>query len=296
MNQNESAEATQRKKRVKETFNGAASTYDQIGPQFFTHYGRRLVDNAEIPVGSRVLDVATGRGAVLFPAADSVGSDGKVIGIDFSEVMVNETAQEIARLKISKNVKLVQMDAEYLQFPDDSFDFVLCGFAIFFFPQLYQAMGEFRRVLKPGGTICVSTFNESFNDEWTWLYDIVDGFFPPEPEEEEEPESQPEQETEPKPVFTTPEGLQEILDTAGFGNVRIISEERDFIYQTEEESWSTLWSHGFRRTLGRIENEMGPEGLKRFKEAVFAKMGDIMQDDGYHQSIGVHISLATKPK
>ena len=74
------------------------------------------------------------------------------------------------------------------------------------------------------------------------------------------------------------------------------SGSKNTIHQTEEEFWSTLWSHGFRRTLGRIENEMGPEGLKRFKEAVFAKMGDIMQDDGYHQSIGVHISLATKPK
>jgi hypothetical protein len=49
--------------------------YDRVGPRFFSHFGRRLVALAQIPSGAHVLDVATGRGAVLFPAAECVGPD-----------------------------------------------------------------------------------------------------------------------------------------------------------------------------------------------------------------------------
>ena len=292
MSQNKSSEINHQKQRVSKIFDGAAPTYDHIGPQFFSHFGRRLVEIAQIPRGSKVLDVATGRGALLFPAAESIGSQGKVIGIDLSEIMVQETNKEIGRLKISKNVEVQQMDAEHLKFTDEVFDYVLCGLAIFFFPQLYQAMAEFRRVLKPGGFICVSTFDKLFNDEWIWLYEIVSAYLPSESgaAEDTDPDS------EPQTVFNTPEGLRAIMDTAGLENIQIFTETAEFIYATEEEFWSTLWSHGFRGTLERIEKERGPDGLQRFKVEVFNRINSIKKTDGLHQLIPVHISLATKPK
>ena len=51
----------------------------------------------------------------------------------------------------------MHMDAEKLEFPDNSFDFVFCGFALFFFPSILKAVSEFKRVLKPGGRLVVST-------------------------------------------------------------------------------------------------------------------------------------------
>jgi len=292
MSQNNSSEIEQHKQRVSKTFDGAAPTYGQVGPAFFSHFGRRLVDIAGIPGGSQVIDIATGRGAVLFPAAESVGSDGKVTGIDLSEIMVQETKAEIAHLKMSRNIEVRQMDAENLQFPDELFDFVLCGFSIFFFPQLYQAMAEFRRVLKPAGVICVSTFDKLFDNEWIWLDEIVSTYLPSEPEAAEEIES----DSESQPVFNTPEGLRSIMNTAVFENIQIFTETAEFIYATEEELWSTLWSHGFRRTLERIEKETGPDGLQRFKLEVFNKVNSIKKTDGLHQLIPVHVSLATKSK
>ena len=115
-------------------------------------------------------------------------------------------------------------------------------------------------------------------------------------EEEEEPEPDNESEPESRPVFDTPEGLQDIMEKAGLADIRIFSEGRDFIYATKEEFWSTLWSHGFRRILEMIENEKGEEGLQKFKAEVFAKMGSMMRSDGFYQSIGVHFGLAIKPK
>ena len=46
-----SSEADQRKSRIAGLFSRAASTYDQVGPRFFTHYGRRLVELAQVSQG-----------------------------------------------------------------------------------------------------------------------------------------------------------------------------------------------------------------------------------------------------
>src|SRR5262245_58270894 len=136
-------------------FTRSASTYERI--RYFPIFGEWLVETAKIPEGAKVLDVACGRGAVLFPAAERVGPSGQVIGIDLAEGMARETQTEIQRRGL-KQAKARQMDAEHLTFPDSSFDVVLCGFSLQFFPNLHQALSEFRRVLKSGGHIAVTTW------------------------------------------------------------------------------------------------------------------------------------------
>jgi ubiquinone/menaquinone biosynthesis C-methylase UbiE len=282
----------QSKKRIGGMFGRAAVTYDQVGPQFFSHFGRRILDIAKIPAGSKVLDVATGRGALLFPAAEAVGQDGQVIGVDLSETMIQETSQELIRRNMSPNIKVQQMDAEHLQFADQSFDYVLCGFAIFFFPQLSRAMSEFYRVLKPTGQICVSTWDKLMDEDLSWFDEIVKTHLPPEPEAD-----QPEEPTAtPHPVFDTPEGLKLILETAGFENVQIFSEAKDFVYPTNEEYWSTLWAHGTRGLLERIEQANGKAGLEKFRSDVFRKADALKKDDGLHQVFSAFIGLARKPQ
>jgi len=290
MSYNEPSDSAQRKQQVSGIFDRAATTYDHVGPRFFSHFGRRLVELAQIPNGATVLDVATGRGAVLFPAAESVGAQGHVTGIDLSEGMVQETAKELARLGESSNIKVHQMDAEHLQFPDGSFDFVLCAFAIFFFPQLDGAMSEFRRVLKPNGHIVVTTWDKALDEQWNWFDEIAKAYLPPEPEANETAES----ESALEPVFDTPDGLEAIMNAAGFADIQIISEAAEFVYATEEEYWSTLWSHGGRVTLERIEQATGSDGLQRFKSDVVKKAQLIKQTDGIHQLFSVLFALATK--
>ncbi len=56
------------------------------------------------------------------------------------------------------NADVRLMDAEQLAFQDAFFDRVLCGFALFFFPDLDRALGEFYRVLKPGGYLAATTW------------------------------------------------------------------------------------------------------------------------------------------
>ncbi len=102
-------------------FSQAATIYDRIGPGIFSHFGRRLIDLAEIKAGANVLDVAAGRGALLFPATAKVGPAGHVTAIDFSPDMVRETAKDIESHKLH-NAEIRQMDAEQMIFSDASFD------------------------------------------------------------------------------------------------------------------------------------------------------------------------------
>ena len=181
MSNNDPSDTSERKHQVSDLFDRVATTFDHVGPRFFSHFGCRLVEFARIPNGAHVLDVATGRGAALIPATESVGTQGRVIGIDLSEGMVQETAKELERLGLSPNAEVRQMDAEHLQFPDESFDYVLCAFGIFFFPQLDRAMSEFRRVLKPNGHIVVTTWEKSWDEHWGWFDELVKTHLPPEP-------------------------------------------------------------------------------------------------------------------
>lgn len=105
----------------------------------------------------QVLDIPTGKGAILFPAAEKTGPTGKVVGIDISQQMLAETSTPVQKRDIDW-IDLVHMDAEHLDFPENRFDVVFCGFALFFFPSMSKALSEFKRVLKPGGFLAVSTW------------------------------------------------------------------------------------------------------------------------------------------
>jgi len=289
MDNKESSDVTEGKHEVAGIFGRAAPTYDRVGPRFFSHFGRRLVTLAQIPGGAKVLDVATGRGAVLFSAADVVGPQGFVVGIDLSEMMIQENWEEIKRLGL-QNVKAHRMDAEYLELPDESFDCVLCSFAIFFFPQLDRALSEMRRVLKPNGQIAVTTWASIRDEQWKWFEELTETYLP----SESEPEQTSDPQSTSKPIFNTPEGLEAILASAGFVNIRVVSESREFIYADEEEWWSTLWSHGMRADLEAIEEKTGQDGLKRFQKDAFEKVQMIKQPDGIHQLFSVLFGLAFK--
>ncbi|SVE62259.1 uncharacterized protein METZ01_LOCUS515113, partial [marine metagenome] len=145
-----------KKALVANWFGRAASVY--FSP-FFSYPGHRLVEFAKIPKGVQVLDVGTGTGAVLFPAALAVGVDGHVTGIDFAEEMVRASSSTITRKDVL-NAAVRRMDAEHLDFPDASFDCVLSGFALSYITDIQRALGEIQRVLRPGSTLALSTWGE----------------------------------------------------------------------------------------------------------------------------------------
>src|SRR5258706_11194580 len=124
-----------KKEMLRSVFNLTAQGYAQI--RYFPIFGQWLADTAKIPLNAKVLDVACGRGAVLYPAAEKVGPIGQVIGIDLSEGMAQETNAEVQRRGLKKT-EARAMDAEELEIPKDKIDYVLCGFSLPFLSPLSE--------------------------------------------------------------------------------------------------------------------------------------------------------------
>lgn len=113
----------------------------------------RLVKQAGIRSGQRVLDVACGTGVVSVTAA-LLGA--RVTGLDLTPELLERAREnaQIAKVEIDWH----EGDAEKLPFDDAAFDVVLSEFGHIFAPRPEVAIGEMLRVLKPGGTIAFSTW------------------------------------------------------------------------------------------------------------------------------------------
>jgi SAM-dependent methyltransferase len=252
----------------------ASATYSNVGPRFFQHFGSRLIALAPIEPGDKVLDVACGRGALLFPAAEKVGPHGEPIGVDYSEGMVEQTNADIQACGI-ENALALHMDAERLDFPDASFDCLICGFAIFFFPNFDKALSEFRRVLKPGGSIALSTWGRA-DPRWSWLDALS---------------RRSQAESASAPGFDLPEGMQAILAGAGFADIQVTEAELEIFFADEEEWWATNWSHGARLFLEKLP----PERLEQAKVYAREQLNAMAQPEGIPMTQVALFTLARKP-
>ncbi|MBW9156687.1 MULTISPECIES: class I SAM-dependent methyltransferase [Clostridium] len=271
------------KNSITDLFNKVSAVFDSSGPRFFAYFGERLVEIAGVVEGEKVLDVASGKGASLFLAADKVCENGKVIGIDIAQGMVNETNLEIQKRGI-KNTKAVVMDAENLDFNSETFDHILCGFGVFFFPNYKIAFNEFMRVLKNGGRFSFTTFSRKEDEKFMWLDDLVQKYLP---EFEDEIDEYQEEDS---PEFDTEEGLYKILRGAGFKNIQVISEDKDFIYKDEQEWWDKLWTHGYIEVLEMIAEDR----MEDFKAEVFEKLREIKEVEGIAATMSVLYAFGDK--
>jgi ubiquinone/menaquinone biosynthesis C-methylase UbiE len=90
--------------------------------EYWACFGKRLVEHADINEGACVLDIGSGRGTSLIPAAMKVGKVGYVVGVDNWEPFVKGIALEIKQHRLH-NAAIINMDAERLGFKENCFDF-----------------------------------------------------------------------------------------------------------------------------------------------------------------------------
>lgn len=118
-----------------------------------------LVALAALKPGERVLDVACGTGLVTRLAAPEVGPTGQVTGLDINANML-AVARSLPPLP-GASVTWVEGDAGAMDFPDASFDVILCQQGLQFFPHKDAALREMHRVLVPGGRVLLSVWKSA---------------------------------------------------------------------------------------------------------------------------------------
>ena len=120
---------------------------------------RRLGEKLGLRPGLRVLDVASGKGESAIFLAQTF--DCEVVGIDFGAENVRQAEARAEDAKVSPLVSFRQGDAEKIDFPEASFDAVICECAFCTFPDKRAAASEFVRILKPGGKVGLSDLTRS---------------------------------------------------------------------------------------------------------------------------------------
>jgi phosphatidylethanolamine/phosphatidyl-N-methylethanolamine N-methyltransferase len=119
---------------------------------FVFHPGRKdAVRISNTRPGQRILEVGVGTGLSL----PYFRSDSRVTGIDVSAEMLAKARRRVERRGLKQVEALVEMDAENLSFPDNSFDSVLALYVASVVPDPARFAAEMRRVCIPGGSIVV---------------------------------------------------------------------------------------------------------------------------------------------
>lgn len=260
------------KEMVARMFDGAASDYDRHGPSVFAQYGARLVELTPLALGAHVLDVASGAGAALMPAARRVGPDGRVSGVDLSDGMLRE-ARDRAWADGLTNTEFLQMDAEHLDFRDGEFDAVVCAHGIFLLPDREAALREMVRVTKPGGTVGVSIFGNTppaFMPAWSMLVSQLADFGV--------------QTKVPNPLaYYTPQEMEHLFLLAGLQSVDVVSETTDAVYPSIDDWWAFLLTMAPRMALLSMDERT----QMRFKAEYFERLNPLLSQDGLHLPVSV---------
>ena len=143
---------------VERAYKKLAKIYDlTFGPTL--HLGRlQAIEQIGIQGGDRVLEVGVGTGinAALYP------NDCHVTGIDLSSSMLKKARERVIR-KGLQNIKLLEMDAAKLKFPDESFDVVYAPYVMSVVPDPVRVVHEMRRVCTRGGKIVLLNHFRSSN-------------------------------------------------------------------------------------------------------------------------------------
>jgi len=143
---------------VENVYEKIAKVYDlTFGPTL--HPGRLVaLEGMGIKPGDRILEVGVGTGinAPLYPRHCHV------TGVDFSPKMLEKARERVERKGLG-NVRLLEMDAAKLSFPDNSFDIVYAPYVISVVSDPVQVVREMRRVCRPGGKFIVLNHFKSPN-------------------------------------------------------------------------------------------------------------------------------------
>jgi ubiquinone/menaquinone biosynthesis C-methylase UbiE len=250
---------------IASVFDRSAQSYEDVGVEFFSVFGRQLVDDLDIKPGERVLDVGCGRGAVLFPAVERVTAAGSVTGIDLAPGMVELVGAD-ARARGLGNVHVEVMDAQETDLPAASYDVVASSLVIFFLPDPHAALRRWRELLVEGGRLGFTTFAGE-DERWAWVMDVFGEFVPPRLRRASQSEENP---------FASTDNVDRLVRRAGLRKAASTVRVHETTFRNPEQWHAWSWSHGQRTFWEHV-----PEARRdEVKERAFAHVEGLHREHG----------------
>jgi len=262
--------------KITQIFDQVAGDYDAPSNRFFPFAADQLTAKMQLHGRQRMLDVATGTGVVAVSAAQ-MARTGRVLAIDLSSAMLAR-AQAAADKMALDNIDFFEMDGQALTFKSDYFDHVLCGFGLFFFPDMSAGLTSWLRVLKPGGRVGFTSFAETAFEPMAGLFFARLSAFGLTFERLS------------VQTLDHPDKCTQVLSEAGFTEVVVESAALGYHLANAEQWWDVIWGTALRGFLAALS----PDALAQFKTEHLAEVATLATEKGLWMPVDVLFSIARK--
>ena len=161
--------------RVREVFDSVAAQYDLMNDLMsgglHRLWKRFTIELSAVRSGQTVLDTAGGTGDLAAKFSKLVGADGKVILADINAAMLSVGRDRLIDRGALSNIDVVQADAQFLPFDDNSIDCITIAFGLRNVTDKAKALKSMHRILKPGGRVLVLEFSKPTSPLLSKVYD-----------------------------------------------------------------------------------------------------------------------------
>tara|TARA_B110000858_G_C17784813_1_gene466636 strand:- start:1470 stop:2219 length:750 start_codon:yes stop_codon:yes gene_type:complete len=162
--------------KVADVFDSVASKYDLMNDlmSLGIHrlWKRYAIDLSGVRAGQLVLDVAGGTGDLTAKFSKLVGEEGKVVLVDINESMLKIGRNKLINAGCSNQILCTLGDAQYLPFPENTFDCITIAFGLRNVTDKDMALRSMYRILKPGGRLLILEFSKPSNPLLKKAYDF----------------------------------------------------------------------------------------------------------------------------
>lgn len=208
--------------RIAATFNERAKSYRKN--DWHRKHAERLVELTFLRAGDLVLDAGIGTGFAAVAIARKVGPGGRVLGVDVSPGMLQEARISISTAGI-QNVELLEADATDLNsYTPSMFDAVICAASLLYM-SVSKALGEWHRLLKPGGLLAFSTMKEGFPQAGQLFRECAEAFGITI--------------KDPSQELGSEERCRLALETSGFRQIKVIQEQIELSTLDLAQAWES---------------------------------------------------------
>lgn len=215
--------------QIRSAWNAIAPRFDEFTTPMSQEFADQTLLRVPVGPGIQFLDVACGSGALAIPAARR---GAQVTAVDLAQTMIERLAAR-ARAEGLDNVEAAVMDAESLEFSDDTFDLTTSLNGVSLLPNLKAGLREAVRVTKPGGQVMIAAFGPLPRVEFiSFLFGAlkasVPGFRPP---------------ADPPPLpfqLSDTNRFRNELAAAGLTDVRIEPSTWKMTFHSAEHFWDAI--------------------------------------------------------
>jgi SAM-dependent methyltransferase len=230
-------------------------------------FGTAVIDAADLATGERVLDVGCGGGDVALAAAQAVGPDGAVLGVDLSAEELDVARVRAAQRGVD-NVEFREADASTGDLGPQTHDVLTSRFGVMFFTDPVAAFTHLRSAVRPGGRLAFVCWQGLDDNEWTAVpREAIGSALPLTPP--------PPADTPGGFAFRDPDRVRSILEGAGWSGVDL-ADTRGTVHlgTSVEEALAFVQQMGYAKAaLDQATTDQVTAALDRVRAALRPRAG-----------------------